>query len=192
MSKTKLGMEPLPGLEPDTFLAPAGHVEDLAEERFPGISDIYDDLLLRRIDGEFPISAAIAIPNEATGIYERIAITNNRTNGDRDSTHHAELLAIQNALQQLNDKHLPKGAVLLSTVEPCAMCASAYGHCNGENLIFGASQDELSDRTAHISGTEKQFRTEPLGYSAADYLPGDATVVSGYRLQETLESLGQI
>lgn len=182
----------LPGIDPDTFIGSDPSAENKIEDLFPGISEIYDEMLLRKIDGEFPIAAAVAIPNIATGLYERVSIANNRTNGDRNSTHHAEILAIELALQQLNDKHLPKGAVLISTVEPCSMCASALGHCQGENLIYGVSQKELSGRTVNISGTDKEFRTEDTGYEASSYLPDTAVIIGNFRLTETLAALGQI
>jgi len=50
---------------------------------------------------------------------------------------HAELIAIEKALQKLNSKYL-EDCSLYVTLEPCAMCAKAISLLRIKRLIFGA------------------------------------------------------
>ena len=55
----------------------------------------------------------------------------------RDPTAHAELLALQRALQVAGDGRLPN-ATLYVTLEPCAQCAGAIVLSKIDRVVFGA------------------------------------------------------
>jgi tRNA(adenine34) deaminase len=69
--------------------------------------------------GEVPVGACVV---GADG--ELLAVAGNRTRTDCDPTAHAEVLALREAARRTGNYRLT-GAVLYSTVEPCAMCAGA-------------------------------------------------------------------
>ena len=54
------------------------------------------------------------------------------------ATHHAEILAIEEACRTLGGWRLP-GVTLYVTMEPCAMCAGAIINARVERVVYGAS-----------------------------------------------------
>ncbi len=67
-----------------------------------------------------------------------------------DATGHAEIVAIRQACQQLNNYRLP-GAKLYVTIEPCTMCLGAMIHARIDTLVFGA----LEPKAGAIVSAEK-------------------------------------
>lgn len=82
--------------------------------------------------GEVPIGAVIVLDGEA------IARQGNRTRELKDVTAHAEIAAIREASQRLDQERLT-GADLYVTLEPCAMCAAAISFARIRRLYFAAS-----------------------------------------------------
>jgi len=56
----------------------------------------------------------------------------------KDPTAHAEMIAITQAASSIGNERL-NGAVIYTTVEPCAMCAGALVLARVKKLIYGAS-----------------------------------------------------
>ncbi len=83
--------------------------------------------------GEVPVGAVVL---SAGG--EVLAQAGNRTLELRDSTAHAELLAIRAAADTLGSERLVD-CDLYVTLEPCAMCAAAISFARIRRLYFGAS-----------------------------------------------------
>jgi tRNA(Arg) A34 adenosine deaminase TadA len=83
--------------------------------------------------GEVPIGAVIVGPDGAV-----LAEAGNRTEGDRDPTAHAELLAIRAAAATLGAPRLVE-CDLYVTLEPCPMCAQAISFARIRRLYYGAS-----------------------------------------------------
>ena len=83
--------------------------------------------------GEVPVGAVIV--HGATG--DIIARTANRVERDKNACAHAEILAIQTAMQTMGDGRLAD-CDLYVTLEPCAMCAGAIAHARIRRLYFGA------------------------------------------------------
>jgi tRNA(adenine34) deaminase len=81
--------------------------------------------------GEVPVGAAVA----RDGVI--VARAHNATRARGDPTAHAELLALQQALQALGTDRLPD-ATLYVTLEPCAQCAGAIVLAKVGRLVFGA------------------------------------------------------
>jgi tRNA(adenine34) deaminase len=80
---------------------------------------------------EVPVGAVI------TRNGQIIARAGNRTRERHDPSAHAELLAIREACQHLNDERLI-GCDLYVTLEPCPMCAAAISFARIRRLYFGA------------------------------------------------------
>lgn len=71
-----------------------------------------------------------------------VAATHNRVEIDKDSTAHAELLAIRAAQKSIGYKHLLDCDMYI-TLEPCAMCAGAIV-LSRVNRLFIATTDPKS------------------------------------------------
>jgi len=98
-----------------------------------------------RSRGEVPVGACIV-----TSGGELLAAAGNRTRTDCDPTAHAEVLALREAAQRFGNYRL-NGALVYSTIEPCAMCAGALVQARVKRLIYGA-------RDERAGAVESNFR----------------------------------
>ena len=81
--------------------------------------------------GEVPVGAVLVFDNRI------VARAGNRTISDCDPTAHAEIVALREASQILENYRLP-GATLYVTIEPCAMCCGAMIQARIARLVYGA------------------------------------------------------
>lgn len=81
--------------------------------------------------GDIPIGALVVLGGAV------IAQAHNRREELGDPTAHAEVLALRAAAEQVGHSRLD-GATLVSTLEPCPMCAGAAWLARVERVIFGA------------------------------------------------------
>ena len=82
-------------------------------------------------DDEVPVGALIVKDGEV------IARATNRREHSRIATHHAEVLAIEQACRTLGGWRIPN-ATLYVTMEPCAMCAGAIVNARIDRVVYGA------------------------------------------------------
>jgi tRNA(adenine34) deaminase len=80
---------------------------------------------------EIPVGAVVVADGETLGE------AHNETIQRCDPTAHAELLALQRALQKVGQDRLPF-ATLYATLEPCAQCAGAIVLSKVGRVVFGA------------------------------------------------------
>lgn len=80
---------------------------------------------------DVPVGALIVINDHI------ISRAHNEVERKNDSTRHAELLAIQRAIRKVGYKHL-LNATLVTTLEPCPMCAGAILLARIPKVVFGA------------------------------------------------------
>lgn len=80
---------------------------------------------------EVPVGAIIVKDGEV------IARAYNTRESTRCATHHAEILAIEEACRRLGGWRLI-GATIYVTMEPCAMCAGAIVNARIPRVVFGA------------------------------------------------------
>ncbi len=85
--------------------------------------------------GEVPLGAVVLRDGAI------LARAHNETVRRRDPTAHAELLAIQQALQTLATDRLDD-CTLYVTLEPCAQCAGAIVLAKVRRLVFGSFDDK--------------------------------------------------
>ncbi len=85
--------------------------------------------------GEVPVGAVVLRDSAM------VARAHNETVRRRDPTAHAELLAIQQALQTLATDRLDD-CTLYVTLEPCAQCAGAIVLAKVRRLVFGSFDDK--------------------------------------------------
>ena len=70
-----------------------------------------------------------------------IARAHNQRETLRDPTAHAEMIAITQAAESLDNWRL-EGATLYVTKEPCVMCAGAMVQARVETLVYGARDEK--------------------------------------------------
>jgi tRNA(adenine34) deaminase len=95
--------------------------------------------------GEVPIGACVVADDGRVQ-----AIAGNRTRTDCDPTAHAEIVALREAARLFGNYRLT-GAVVYSTIEPCAMCAGALVQARVKRLVYGA-------RDERFGAVETRFR----------------------------------
>lgn len=88
-------------------------------------------------EDEVPIGALI-VHETAAGGPRVIASAHNQREQLRDPTAHAEMLAITQAAQALNNWRL-ENCTLYVTLEPCPMCAGAIVLARIPRVIYGAA-----------------------------------------------------
>ncbi|HEX8457665.1 MAG TPA: tRNA adenosine(34) deaminase TadA [Pyrinomonadaceae bacterium] len=84
---------------------------------------------------EVPIGACVV-----SSAGELLAVAGNRTRTDCDPTAHAEIIALRAAARRIENYRLT-GAVVYSTIEPCAMCAGALVQARVRRLVYGARDE---------------------------------------------------
>jgi tRNA(adenine34) deaminase len=82
--------------------------------------------------GEVPVGAVLVLGDEviATGFNHPIR--------GHDPSAHAEMAALRDAAQKLQNYRLP-GCELYVTLEPCLMCAGAIMHARISRVVYGAA-----------------------------------------------------
>ena len=81
--------------------------------------------------GDVPVGALVVVEGEV------IASRHNERQLTSDPTAHAEVLAMRDACEHLGTWRLDD-ATLVSTLEPCAMCAGAAVNARIQKVVFGA------------------------------------------------------
>jgi tRNA(adenine34) deaminase len=90
-----------------------------------------DEARRAALEGEVPVGAVVVLDGEVVGRGRNGPI------GSVDPTAHAEVLALRAAARARGNYRLP-GAVLYTTVEPCAMCCGAALQARVARVVFGA------------------------------------------------------
>ena len=81
---------------------------------------------------EVPVGAVVVLNNEIIGLGHNQCISR------QDPSLHAEVVAIRQAAQHIQNYRLTKATVYV-TLEPCSMCAGLMVHSRIAHLVFGAS-----------------------------------------------------
>ncbi|MCH8903469.1 MAG: nucleoside deaminase [Bacteroidetes bacterium] len=99
---------------------------------------------------EVPVGAIIVCNNTI------IARAYNQVEQLKDSTAHAEMIAITSAMEYMGAKYLT-GCSIYITIEPCPMCASATKHAQLGKLVFGARDIKQGFLTLNkVSGIKRK------------------------------------
>ena len=110
-------------------------------------------------------------PVGAVAIYagELIGEGFNQPISARDATAHAEVIALRNAGQHMENYRLP-GVTLYVTLEPCTMCAGALVHARVARLVYGATEPKAGVVVSHplLESTWLNHRVVVTGGVLAD------------------------
>lgn len=99
--------------------------------------------------GDVPVGALVIVDGEI------IASRHNERQRTADPTAHAEVLAMRDACAHLGTWRLDN-ATLVSTLEPCTMCAGAAVNARIDKVVFGAP-----DLEAGALGSVYHFGADP-------------------------------
>lgn len=99
--------------------------------------------------GEVPVGAVIVRNDEV------ISRAHNQVEEKSDSTMHAEIIAIKDAMKKLGTKRLT-GCSMYVTLEPCAMCAGAMVLSRIDNLFYGADDPKAGACTSVLNVTSNE------------------------------------
>ena len=122
-------------------------------------------------EDEVPIGAVIVRDGKI------IARAHNTRERSKCATHHAEILAIEEACRTLGGWRLP-GTTLYVTLEPCAMCAGAIINARIPRVVYGAK-----DLRFGAMGTLIDLSELPLNHSPS--------VTRGFMESETKSLLSE-
>lgn len=89
-----------------------------------------------------------------------IARASNTREESRCATHHAEILAIEEACRALGGWRLP-GTTLYVSMEPCAMCAGAIINARIPRVVFGARDFRFGAFGSKINIAEAELNHKP-------------------------------
>ncbi|MEX2303032.1 MAG: tRNA adenosine(34) deaminase TadA [Bryobacterales bacterium] len=120
--------------------------------------------------GEVPVGALVVAGGSIAGRGYNTPIST------RDPTAHAEIVALREAAQALDDYRLTE-ATLYVTMEPCAMCAGAMVTARIRKLVFGV-------RDLRFGAVRSKFRI-----ADSDLLNHRIEIVEGVLPEECLRRL---
>ena len=101
--------------------------------------------------GEVPVGAVLVHNDKAIGKGFNEPI------GRHDATAHAEIVAIRDACQNLNNYRLPVNTTLYVTLEPCTMCVGALIHARLSRLVFAADEPRAGMVGSRMDLTNQDF-----------------------------------
>jgi tRNA(Arg) A34 adenosine deaminase TadA len=119
-----------------------------------------DEARAALIHGDVPIGAVVL--HEGRIIAQR----HNERELTQDPTAHAEILALQDASEELGTWRL-SGCTLVVTLEPCIMCAGAMVNSRLDRVVFGAP-----DLKAGATGSLYNVLVDPRLNHNADVVHG--------------------
>ena len=96
-------------------------------------------------EGEIPVGAVLL---DASG--QLLAADHNRPIADHDPTAHAEIRVLRQGAC-IKQNYRLSGTVLLSTVEPCLMCAGALIQARIAGLVYGTDDPKAGAITSKMS-----------------------------------------
>ena len=114
--------------------------------------------------GEVPVGSVLVLNNEVIG--EGF----NQPIASHDPTAHAELMAIRQAAQTMQNYRLPESTIYV-TLEPCTMCIGAMIHARVSRLVYGAREPRAGavESALNLAGLDcYNHRFETCGGVLAD------------------------
>ncbi|WP_084349722.1 tRNA adenosine(34) deaminase TadA [Moraxella oblonga] len=123
--------------------------------------------------GEVPVGAVIVLDNQIIGQGFNCPIC------EKDSTAHAEILAIRRACKTLDNYRL-MGATLYVTLEPCTMCLGAIVHSRIERVVFGTNEPKSGVVISQEKFAEKRYFNHYLMIEGGLFAEQSKAILQGF------------
>ena len=130
------------------------------------------------IKDEVPVGAVIF--RDET--YELISWSYNQMRTNKSSLDHAEMIALKVAMKRLQNERLI-GCSMITTLEPCPMCAQAISYARLNNIIFSAEDT----KSGGILNGPKIFES-----SSCHHKPDVIRICDGEKSKKLLQKFFQI
>ena len=122
------------------------------DERFMAMA--LEEAAAAATEDEVPIGAVIVKDGKVLAKYH------NKRESNKCATHHAEILAIEEACRVLGGWRLP-GTTLYVTLEPCPMCAGAIINARIPRVVFAARDHRFGAMGSLINLCEVPLNHKP-------------------------------
>lgn len=128
---------------------------------------------------EIPVGCVFVGKSEAVGDTDKkvkgeehaiIARGSNKTNEMRNGSSHAEMNAIQSAIEKGVDPRVFSNSELFVTCEPCIMCAAALSRLGVKRVVFGCLNERFGGNGSILSVHEDGHKL--AGYHSYDVTSG--------------------
>src|SRR3990167_6563449 len=110
-------------------------------------------------NGEVPIGAILVCNDQIIGEGY------NQSIGAHDTTAHAEMIALRQGAQAINNYRLIN-TTLYVTLEPCLMCLGAITHARVQHLIFGAHDPKAGALESQLKVKDLVFLNHQIHYKS--------------------------
>ena len=122
---------------------------------------------------EVPVGAIIVKDNKIIASGYNLSICNN------DPTAHAEIIAIRNACEKLQNYRLT-GCDLYCTLEPCMMCAGSMVHARIKKLIYAAPDPKSGVIKSNNNLLESKFLNHKIEVKSGVLAQDSANILKGF------------
>ena len=122
---------------------------------------------------EVPVGAVLVRHKTIIGEGWNAPISN------QDASHHAEIAAIRDACDAIQNYRLP-GTTLYVTLEPCTMCFGALIHARIERVIFAAKEPRAGVLESQLQLPEAEFYNHQLGVAGGLYADESAALLQQF------------
>lgn len=110
--------------------------------------------------GEVPVGALLVAPDGTI-----VAKAYNRSITDHDPTAHAEILALREAGQKLQN-YRTEDLVLVVTLEPCLMCSGAMVHARIRGIVYGAPDHKTGAIDSQLNSCELPLHNHAIWHTS--------------------------
>lgn len=101
--------------------------------------------------GEVPVGAVVTANGQIIGQGYNCPISTH------DPTAHAEIVAVRQACQHINNYRLPPNSTLYVSLEPCTMCFGLLIHARVSRVVFGASEPKAGVIVSQLNLPSQPF-----------------------------------
>lgn len=131
--------------------------------------------------GEVPVGAVVVYQNRIIGQGF------NRPISVCDPTAHAEIVAVRQACQTLNNYRLPFGATLYITLEPCTMCLGMLIHARISRIVFATTEPKAGVIISQENFMEKSYFNHKIMIANGLLAKKSAHLLSSFFKQRRLD-----
>jgi len=135
---------------------------------------------LAEAQGEVPVGAVLVQNNTIIGEGFNTPIARH------DPTAHAEIQAIRQAAEKLQNYRLPN-TTLYVTLEPCSMCAGALVHSRVERLVYAASDEKTGACGSVFNVISSNERTHRVNCEQGLMAEESSTLISSFFKRRRIE-----